>query len=255
MIIALLLLAGLTALRGVWSPCGLSMLSTITPLAERARGHRYRWSAGWFVLGATAGGAVLGLVLGGLSWLVGRVDLSLSPRLAVAGGVALLAVAADARLGGLRLPERPRQVDASWVDTLRPWAYAGGYGVQLGTAVSTYVMTNATYVLLVASAVLLAPPQACVVGVAFGACRGLTILVGAGVRAPRDLTRVHAALDRLAAWSLATVVVAQLGFAVVCAVSLDSSRATLLGVGAVLALGSWCLWRTRSGRPAVVGAA
>ena len=29
------------AVRSTWSPCGLSMLSTITPLTERARGHRY----------------------------------------------------------------------------------------------------------------------------------------------------------------------------------------------------------------------
>jgi len=30
------------AARSTWSPCGLSMLSSLTPLAERGRGHRYR---------------------------------------------------------------------------------------------------------------------------------------------------------------------------------------------------------------------
>ena len=50
------------AIRSTWSPCGLSMLSTLTPLAERSRGHRYAVTATWFVLGATLGGATLGLV-------------------------------------------------------------------------------------------------------------------------------------------------------------------------------------------------
>ena len=40
------------AARSTWSPCGLSMLSSITPLAERSRGHRFGVTATWFVLGA-----------------------------------------------------------------------------------------------------------------------------------------------------------------------------------------------------------
>jgi hypothetical protein len=232
------------------------MLSTITPLAVRARGHRYRWSAGWFILGATAGGAALGLLLGCLSWLGGRVDLPLTARLVTAAAVAVLCVAADARLGGLRLAERPRQVDASWVGTFRPWVYAGGYGLQLGTAVSTYVMSNATYVVLICSVVLLSPLSAFVVGATFGLCRGLTILVGAGIRSPKDLSRVHAALDRLAAPSLALAVVGQLGLVVVCAVALRSPIAAILGVSAAIALGALCLRSARTTpQRAVVGAA
>ena len=37
------------AVRSTWSPCGLSMLSTITPFGERAKGHSYRATAAWFV--------------------------------------------------------------------------------------------------------------------------------------------------------------------------------------------------------------
>ncbi len=37
------------AARSTWSPCGLSMLSTITPLAERSRGHRFGVTASWFI--------------------------------------------------------------------------------------------------------------------------------------------------------------------------------------------------------------
>ena len=48
------------AVRSTWSPCGLSMLSTITPIGERAKGHSYRSTAAWFVFGAVVGGATLG---------------------------------------------------------------------------------------------------------------------------------------------------------------------------------------------------
>src|SRR6516165_8616488 len=59
----LILLAALTAAiaaaRSTWSPCGLSMLSSITPLAEQGRGHRYRATACWFVAGGLLGGVSL----------------------------------------------------------------------------------------------------------------------------------------------------------------------------------------------------
>jgi hypothetical protein len=62
----LVTLAALTAVaaaaRSTWSPCGLSMLSTITPMAERSRGRRWGLTALWFVLGAVLGGATLGLL-------------------------------------------------------------------------------------------------------------------------------------------------------------------------------------------------
>ena len=40
------------------------MLSTITPIGERGRNHRYASTATWFILGATLGGATLGLGAG-----------------------------------------------------------------------------------------------------------------------------------------------------------------------------------------------
>ena len=55
-------IAVVAAAASTWSPCGVSMLSTVTPLAERARGHRYTRTAAWFVAGSIVGGASLGLV-------------------------------------------------------------------------------------------------------------------------------------------------------------------------------------------------
>ena len=55
------------AVRSTWSPCGLSMLSSITPLAERSRGHRFGVTATWFMLGSVLGGATLGVLAAGLA--------------------------------------------------------------------------------------------------------------------------------------------------------------------------------------------
>ncbi len=49
--LAAVVVAVAAAGRSTWSPCGLSMLSTITPLGERARGHRWGATAAWFVAG------------------------------------------------------------------------------------------------------------------------------------------------------------------------------------------------------------
>ena len=64
------------AIRSTWSPCGLSMLSTITPIGERGRNHRYDSTATWFVLGAVLGGATLGLGTAVLALGAGALDLS-----------------------------------------------------------------------------------------------------------------------------------------------------------------------------------
>ena len=72
-----LVIALAAALRSTWSPCGLSMLSTITPMAERARGHRCAVTAGWFVVGAVLGGATLGLGAAALAAGVAALDPSM----------------------------------------------------------------------------------------------------------------------------------------------------------------------------------
>ena len=66
------------AVRSTWSPCGLSMLASITPLSELGRGHRYRATAAWFVVGATLGGATSGAAVALLA--LGVHAMSLSPR-------------------------------------------------------------------------------------------------------------------------------------------------------------------------------
>ena len=62
--------AVIAAIRSIWSPCGLSMLSTITPVAEAGRGHSFRSTSTWFVIGSVAGGLTLGTLMAGIAMLV-----------------------------------------------------------------------------------------------------------------------------------------------------------------------------------------
>ena len=74
------------AIRSTWSPCGLSMLSTITPLGEQARRYRWAGSAAWFIAGAVLGGATLALGAAVLAAGVAALDLSDHARRRSSGG-------------------------------------------------------------------------------------------------------------------------------------------------------------------------
>lgn len=215
MTIAVFALGIACAFRGMWSPCGLSMLSTITPLGERSRGHSYSWSMCWYLLGATVGGASLGACMAGAAALlamVGPHHLAGSIATAV---VVLVCLAGDARLGGFRLPDHPRQVNERWLDRFRPWVYASGFGWQIGTGVATYVMTDAIYAMVVASMCTLAPLSAFAVGVTFGFVRGACLLVGSSVSTPASLRALHARMARVAPWSIAAPTGAQVAILLV----------------------------------------
>ncbi len=252
---ALFVLAIVAALRGTWSPCGLSMLSTITPLAERARGHHYWVSAAWFALGATLGGATLGVYMQVVSWACHRSPIPSDLRVGAALVIAAVCIAADARIGGFELPDHPRQVDQTWVDRYRPWVYAGGFGWQIGTGLCTYVMTNAVYTVALVGAVVLAPWQALAVGVAFGATRGATILIGARVTTPQRLRGVHRRLAASDVASLTVTMAAQLVFIVVCVADLQSPAAGAIGALCACALALGCVTRAVTlSRRSLVGA-
>src|SRR3954447_10253357 len=138
--VLVVVLAVAAAGRGVWSPCGLSMLSTITPIGERGRGHRYGATAAWYVAGAGLGGLCLGVVLGGAAAMIG--DRGGAARAAVLVA-ALLTIAADVERLAFALPIHRRQVNERWLDRYRPWVYAGGFGWQVGTGFATYIRTAA----------------------------------------------------------------------------------------------------------------
>jgi hypothetical protein len=186
------------AIRSTWSPCGLSMLSTITPLAEAGRGHRYRTTAGWFVVGSVVGGATLGSGAALLAGAVGRVDPTAAATLGVAAMAALLTAASDLRVFGWQLPIHPRQVNELWLGKFRSWVYGAGFGWQIGVGFATYIMTAAVYLTVVLAALTGEPAVAFAICVTFGLVRGLAILLGASITSPERLLASHRRFDALA---------------------------------------------------------
>lgn len=200
--VILLVLATATALaaaaRSTWSPCGLSMLSSLTPFGERSRGHRYGVTAAWFVLGSTAGGATLGLAAFAVTTGASSAGARSHPAVValVAGGSALLGAAVDARVFGNVLPVVRRQVDDRWLSRYRGWVYASGFGWQIGTGVATYVMTSAVFVFLALAVLSTQPWVALSICAGFGAARGSAILLTTSAQDPQELRVLHRKLDR-----------------------------------------------------------
>ncbi len=192
-----LLIGVAAAARSTWSPCGLSMLSTITPFGERGRGHRYGATVAWFVTGAAVGGATLGAVAAAGAAVVVAAGLEGHDAVVAGVGAALAAGAAgvDAGLFGDVLPLIRRQVDDGWLARYRPWVYGAGFGWQIGTGLATYLMTAS--VLLVGFFAVLSgsPVAAVVVGTGFGLARGLTVLLTARAGTPSRLRDLHRRLD------------------------------------------------------------
>jgi hypothetical protein len=185
------LVALAAAVRSTWSPCGLSMLSTITPLSEQAKGHSYRSTATWFVVGATMGGATLGAAMA----LLASAAHSLHPSPMALGvtalGAALIAVGSDAGIGGMRLPIHRRQVNERWLDQYRSWVYGAGFGWQIGTGLSTYITTAAVYLMVVLGALTTEPLAALALGTCFGLMRGLAVSLTRHLTSPSELRSFH----------------------------------------------------------------
>ncbi len=200
-------IAAVAAIRSTWSPCGLSMLATITPLAERGRGHRFGPTAAWYMLGGTAGGATLGTVMCGLAGAVRWLAPGPTTVEAVATAAAVAVTASDIGFGGVRLPYHRRQVNERWLDQYRPWVYGSGFGWQIGSGLSTYIMTASVYLLVVLAALTAQPLVAFGAGTVFGTLRGSMVFMGGSITSPDALSSFHARFVR-AGTSVALVTVA-----------------------------------------------
>jgi hypothetical protein len=203
--------------RSTWSPCGVSMLSTITPLAEKGRGHRWWATATWYFTGSVAGGATLGVVLAllaaGARELVPATTTAATTTALVAAGLTLLAATAEA--GVASLPIHHRQVNERWLDAYRPWVYATGFGWQIGTGVATYIKTSAVYLLIGLATLSGDPLVAFSVGLLFGLVRGLAVFTSRGITTTNALASFHRRFMDLDRPARAGVVVIELAVAVV----------------------------------------
>jgi hypothetical protein len=250
-----------SAARSTWSPCGLSMLSSITPFGERARGHRYSVTAAWYVAGGMAGGLTLGALAALVAWGVAASGASSTARLATGAVVALGAAAVDAGWLGSVLPLLRRQVDDRWMSRYRSWFYAFGFGWQIGVGLATYLMTSGVILVLALGALTGRPLAALAAGGLFGLARGLTVYATARVSAPAVLRRVHAALDRhgRAARAATASVLAAAGVELAAAAALPARSPwmvggwPLAGLASVVAAVGVAVWVVRRPAPAAAG--
>ena len=167
------------------------MLTSISPLGERARGNRWWLTLGWMTAGTVLGGAALGAPLGKLGQILpGTADAEW--RLVAMALAGMAAAAWD--LTGRRFPVR-RQVNEDWLSTFRPWVYGLGYGLQLGAAVPTVVNTALVPMLMLAALLTGDTTNGLAIGAVFGTVRGLAVTMSHRVRTPDDLRRLHRRLD------------------------------------------------------------
>lgn len=185
------------AMRSTWSPCGLSMLSTITPIGERGRNNRYYGSVAWFIAGAVLGGATLGLGAAALAAAASALGVAAETAVAVSAVLAAVTLASDLNVGGFRLPSHTRQVNEQWLDQFRSWVYGGGFGWQIGVGLATFVTTGAVYLLIAMAALTASPATAFVLCTGFGLVRGLAVLLGRNLTTPQRMMALHRRLDEL----------------------------------------------------------
>lgn len=226
-------IAMVAALRSTWSPCGVSMLSTITPVTERAKGHRYGTTAAAFAVGAVLGGLCLGLGAAALAGLVGLVGLTGTQAVATLAALAAVTAAADARLGGFALPGTTRQVNELWFGRYRAWVYASGFGWQIGVGLATFLTTAAVYLTIAAAALTGEPVVALALGTLFGTVRGLVVFAGWRLRDMAALMAFHRRFDALDQPTRWATVAAQLAVGAVLAATVWGPVVAVVGAGAL----------------------
>src|SRR3954447_963326 len=173
------------------------MLSSISPLGERARAARWGLTVTAYVFGSLLGGTLLGALAGAVgSALPGQ---WLTSPAAVWAVVTLLLVGLvlDLRAGQLGPPSWRRQVDEAWLARYRGWVYGLGFGLQLGLGVVTIVTSSTVYATVVLAAVTGSVGTGALVGAVFGLVRSLPVLALRRVEDRADLHGVFEQLDRL----------------------------------------------------------
>ena len=169
------------------------MLASITPLGERGRHSHYAVTVTAFLLAGLVAGAAFGALLGTLGSLtLGATAASL--RLGLLALALLAAAAVDLRPGAAPGPRR--QVNERWLDEYRGWVYGAGFGAQLGLGITTVVTSAATYAALLAALLSASPWAGALILGTYGAIRGLTPLLAAGVRTPEQLVALHVRFAR-----------------------------------------------------------
>ena len=190
------------------------MLSSINPLGERGRNSRYALTVVAYVIASVAGGLVTGSGLGALGQGLAAITHPTPTTVAwLVLAIAVIGVAVDLRLGGLKLPSYQRQVNEDWLTRYRGWVYGAGFGFQLGLGLVTIVPTAGIYAIFLLAVLSGSMAGGAVIGLTFGLVRSLMILLSAGARTPESLRASHRRVTATGAIAQRVVVAAQGGTA------------------------------------------
>src|SRR6478735_6425407 len=174
------------------------MLTSISPLGERARASRWWVTTTAYVVSSVVGGLALGLVASTLGSLLPASWRS-SPLAYVVVAVALVTgLLLDLGVAGGRLPTWPRQVDQAWLGRYRGWVVGVGFGAQLGFGLVTIVTSATTYAVALLCLLSGDPAVGLVVGGPFGLVRALPSAFMGRVVTREQLWRVLAGVERAA---------------------------------------------------------
>src|SRR6478609_2749037 len=164
------------------------MLTSISPLGERARASRWWLTTVAYVVSSVLGGLALGLLAG----LVG----GLVPASWRSSPAAYLLVAVALGVGGRRLPTWRRQVDQAWLGRYRGWVVGVGFGAQLGFGLVTIITSATTYAVALLCLLSGSPAVGLVVGGTFGLVRALPSAFMGRVVTREQLWRVLSGVER-----------------------------------------------------------
>ena len=187
------------------------MLSSISPLGERARNSRWWLTTAAYVTGSVLGGMAMGTLAAFLGSLLPVVWRSSAWGVAVAAGLLLVGIVVDLRSGGHGVPSWRRQVDVGWLDEFRGWVMGLGFGAQLGFGLVTIITSTTTYAVVLLAAWSGDPVTGLVIGATFGLVRALPAVLMARVQ---DREGLHRAFSRVERWAKPVQLVAMVSLAV-----------------------------------------
>lgn len=197
------------------------MLSSISPLGERARHSRWWLTTTAYLLGSLAGGLAMGGLAAALGSALPDAVRTSGWTLAVAAVLLLVGLAFDVR-GAQSLPSWRRQVDVAWLTRYRGWVYGLGFGAQLGFGLVTIITSATTYAVVLLAALTGHLGAGLAVGATFGMVRALPSLLMSRVEDREDLHRVFIRVEQ---WTNPAAVVAK--------VALGGAAAILLAAAAL----------------------
>ena len=172
------------------------MLTSISPLGERARASRWWLTTVAYVVSSVLGGLALGLLSALLGSLVPSAWRS-SPAAYVVVALALVAgLLLDLGVGGRALPSWRRQVDQAWLGRYRGWVVGVGFGAQLGFGLVTIVTSATTYAVALLCVLSGDLAVGLLVGATFGLVRALPSALMGRVVTREQLWRVLSGVER-----------------------------------------------------------